>query len=462
MSNNNSPSTDNVTPINNNTRRILEEFEIQQIIENRVNELNQRYTHVVSKGKNYIVRIGKDSLYNPYLEFFTVREFRDMLSHQPDVVVGYTKQYEPKMKTVADVWLKSSQANICETGVTFHPTPTRYYKGMLNAYFGLGVEPESYKTSDLEIYLNHVYEIICNRDKDCFNYVINWLAHAIQKPEEKPEVAIILKAGQGTGKGTFVDPIGKIFGAHYLHATKPEHIVGRFNSMLENKILLFADEFFAGSKAHTDQLKGMITEKTASIERKGIDTIPVPSFTRLIMASNHDNIVIIEKDERRYLYLEVNEERKQDHAYFEKLHDVINGKGFSEKLLKFLQDRDISNFNPRQIPYTQALVEQKIDSLEPLEKWMYNALVDGKLTGGKWPVRETSEAIVEAVEIWLDARKLSVWGDLPKKLGKLLSKLGFKKERPMVNGERKYIYETPTIDEAKTKFCEMMNGKVDF
>lgn len=458
-----SDNQNNVTPINNNARMILDEGEIKSLIDSRVEELNKKYTHVISKGKNYIVRIGTDSLYNPYLEFFTVREFRDMLSHKPDVIVGYTKQFEPKLKTVADVWLKSSKANICETGITFHPTNKRYYKGMLNAYFGLGVKPaNSYELADLEVYLNHVYEVICDSNKDCFEYVLNWLAHAVQKPEEKPEVAIILKAGQGTGKGTFVDPIGQIFGAHYLHATKPEHIVGRFNSMQENKVLIFADEFFAGSKKHTDQLKGQITEKTSSIERKGIDSIPVPSFTRIIMASNHDNIVIIEKDERRYLYLEVSEKYKQNHSYFTKLHNFINAKGFVEKLLKFLKDRDISNFNPRQIPYTQALIEQKIDGLEPLEKWIYNALVDGKLTGGQWAVRESSAAIVETVELWLEARKLTVWGDLPTKLGRLLKQLGFNKFQRRINGERPYFYDIPSIDETRENFCKLMNGNIEF
>ncbi|WP_230852431.1 primase-helicase family protein, partial [Vibrio crassostreae] len=133
-------------------------------------------------------------------------------------------------------------------------------------------------------------------NKECYEYLMNWVAHMIQKPEEKPEVAIVLKAGQGTGKGTFVDPLGKIIGAHFVHLTEQSQVVGRFNSLLENRVLIFADEFFAGSKKHTDQLKGMITEKTAKIERKGVDSIIVPSFSRLIMASNHEYIVSIEKD----------------------------------------------------------------------------------------------------------------------------------------------------------------------
>lgn len=452
----------NVTPLPTSARRILEPFEIEQIIAERVAELNQIYTHVVSKGKNYVVRVGTNSLDRLYLEFFTVQGFRETLLHHPDVLVGYTKQFEPKTKTIAEVWLRHPAANVCDKGVTFHPIAERYYKGMLNAYFGLGVEPIECHAADLEFYLTHVFEVICNSDKDCYEYLISWLAHMIQKPWEKPEVAIILKAGQGTGKGTFVDPIGRIIGAHYLHATKPDHIVGRFNSMLENMVLIFADEFFAGSKKNTDQLKGMITEKTASIERKGIDSIVVPSFSRLIMASNHDNIVIIEKDERRYLYLEVSEKHKQNHEYFEDLHKVINAPEFAGKLLKFLLDRDITTFNPRKIPKTKALTEQKLDSLEPLEKWVYGVLTNGTLTGGQWPARESSQTIVDAVEKWLDDHRLTVWGDLPRKLGHLLTKLGFIRFRKRINENREYFYDVPKLEDAQKAFCDLINGDIEF
>ena len=329
-----------------------------------------------------------------------------------------------------------------------------YYRNKFNTYFGLGAAPirEPNNTDLIQPYLDHIERIICNGDTTCYEYVLNWLAHLVQKPHEKPEVAIILKAGQGTGKGTFVEPIGKIIGAHYLHATKSEHVLGRFNVLLENKILIFADEFFAGSKKNTDFLKSLITEDTATIERKGIDSITVPSFSRLIMASNHDNIVKIEKDERRYLYLEVSEDRKQDFAYFKALKHTLSQPSFTGELLQFLLDRDIKAFNPRQVPHTEALQAQKLDNLEPLEQWLYYALQTGDLINGQWPARESSVALTQHVEAWLRERKLEVWGDTSRKLGRLLKKIGFKKIQLREKHNRVWYWETSNLDQTHLKF----------
>lgn len=453
--------TDNVTQLRAK-REILDDLEIQRRMNQRIEHLNKTFTHVINNGKNYVVRIGNNALEQPYLEFFTVREFRDMLSHEDKVLVGYTKTMDEKIKPVADVWLQSQKANLCTAGVTFHPTNERYHKGKLNSYFGLNASPTPYKYTDIGAYLLHIELIICNGDKNCYEYLINWLAHMIQKPEEKPEVAVVLKAGQGTGKGTFVDPIGKVIGAHFVHLTEQSQVVGRFNSLLENKILIFADEFFAGSKKHTDQLKGMITEKTAKIERKGVDSIMVPSFSRLIMASNHENIVSIEKDERRYLYLEVSEERKQDHDYFEALRRVIDDPQFTGQLLQFLLERDISNFNPRRVPQTKALGEQKLDNLDPLERWFYSCLKNGQLTGGQWPARELSSTLTTHVEIWLETKHLEVWGDVSRKLGHLLKKLNFRKVKQRISGSPEWMWEVPPLDDVRSSFCQYLNTEIEF
>lgn len=91
----------NVTPITETAKptsikRLNFDEEIARQIQERVAKLNETFTHVVNNGKNYIVRVGKNSLNQPYLEFFTVREFKDMLSHEPQVLVGFSKTMDEK------------------------------------------------------------------------------------------------------------------------------------------------------------------------------------------------------------------------------------------------------------------------------------------------------------------------------------------------------------------------------
>ena len=447
-------------------------------IEDTVERYNKTFTHVVNNGKNYVCRISKNQLNKEYLEFFNIKEFQALLLNEPKIIVDHKPNGTPILKQASSVWLEHPSKALCTHGVTFHPTDTRFYKGKLNTYFGLGVKPLACDKNDpdLEIYLKHVRDVICNGNDEHYDYILKWLAHMVQRPHEKPEVAIILKAGQGTGKGTFMQPLGKIIGAHFAHPQKAEHVVGRFNNLLENCVLLFADEFFAGSKKVTDTLKGMITEKTTTIERKGIDTIEVNSFTRIIMASNHENIVSIEKDERRYLYLEVSEHVKQDETYFDPLHRAVGETEdqqatFASKLLGYLLDINLAGYHPRKVPKTDALKLQKLDNLEAIDSWIYSVLqrgtfaIESSLATDSMNVCEarlSTSKVIEYLESWEKKQGRIVFGDKSRVVGRALKNLNVKKRESKAKNTCRYTYEFPTLDEMKAAFEKNLDVKIDW
>ena len=135
----------------------------------------------------------------------------------------------------------------------------------------------------------------------------------VQKPEEKPGVAVVLQGGQGTGKGSMVRPLGEMIGHHYFYAGNPEAVAGKFNSHMENTVLAFADEAFFADKKAANALKSMITEPVQSIERKNVDLFMTASYSRIIMATNHENAIRVETDDRRYFILQVSEDKKGNH-----------------------------------------------------------------------------------------------------------------------------------------------------
>lgn len=434
--------------------------ELQQAIQ----ALNEQYTHIVVGGKNYVVTEGVNALSNKEMVFYGLDDFKAMMGHDPKVTV-YTQSGAPRKQNVGAAWLEHEKATFCKEGVTFHPVEERFYRGRLNTYFGYGVEPIPHEAEEIRLYLEHVHQIICAGDDDHYRYLMSWLAHMIQKPAEKPGVAVILKAGQGTGKGSFIKPLGQIIGSHYCYASQPNILTGKYNSLLENKVLVFADEAFFGSKADTDRLKTLITEPTNTIERKFVNAITVPDFSRIIMASNKDGIVSIEEDERRYFYLEVSEDRKQDQQYFGQLMDLIDNGQLAGKLLDLLQRWDISDFNPRVVPKTQALTDQKINNLAPLARWLFECLQDERIAGGVWNAgSQPADQVRESVREWLDSRKLNVYGDLSSQLGRELTKVGINKQRvrDSSTGGRYYRYNLPTVDEARAAFEQRISGKIDW
>jgi len=210
-------------------------------------------------------------------------------------------------------------------------------------------------------------------------YVVKWLAWAVQRPAEPAGVALALRSLQGAGKGLFVEYVGRLFGAHYLSLQGGEQLTGQFNQHIENKILIFADEI----EAMTDRyaiaaVKRLITEPTINIEGKGRDIRTVPNVTHLVAASNEDWVVPAGLDNRRWCVLDVSGAHIGDRAYFDRLLAEMNGDG-PAALLHDLQRVDLTGFDIRQFPVTDALREQQIRAMSPIQQWWFQKLSEGRL-----------------------------------------------------------------------------------
>src|SRR5215204_2312773 len=112
------------------------------------------------------------------------------------------------------------------------------------------------------------------------------------------------------------------------------------------------------------------------IEAKGYDAEQSRNCTHLIMASNSDWVVPAGLEERRFLVLDVGESQMQNSEFFGALDRELESGG-REALLHLLLNRDLSGFNVRRFPQTEALREQKLLSLETHEEEWIQVLRDG-------------------------------------------------------------------------------------
>jgi len=135
----------------------------------------------------------------------------------------------------------------------------------------------------------HVREVCAAQDGAVYEYIMNWLAWAVQHPDQQAEVALVFIGERGSGRGTLGRVMCRIFGQHALHLSSPEHLTGRFNAHLRQCCFLFADEAYAPrDKSAEGTLKRLITEPTLTIEQKGRDPIEVPNLLHAMMASNNE------------------------------------------------------------------------------------------------------------------------------------------------------------------------------
>jgi hypothetical protein len=203
------------------------------------------------------------------------------------------------------------------------------------------------------------------------------MADAIQNPSQKSGVAFVLRGGQRTGKGFFITVFGALFGQHFLHVSNSKHVTGHFNGHLKDCLILFADEaFWAGDKTHEGVLKTLITEPINLVEFKGKDSLQVPNYARLMMASNKDWVAPMEKDDARFFIQDINPQYKNKRSYFKKILDQLSNENGYSALLHFLQNRDLTGVNITDYPTTKAMIDNKLFSLESSDEWWISKLTD--------------------------------------------------------------------------------------
>ena len=118
-------------------------------------------------------------------------------------------------KPVATAWLTSSGRRTYGS-LVFDPSGS-CDKDSYNTWRGLAVEPKPGQCGKI---LAHIRDIWCSGDAAQFEYVLKWMALLVQKPWVKPEVALVLKSREGTGKTIIVQMLLKLFGTHGFTTAK--------------------------------------------------------------------------------------------------------------------------------------------------------------------------------------------------------------------------------------------------
>lgn len=371
---------------------------------------------------------------------------------------------------VAQVWLNSPRRRQY-SGVIFDPE--RDYPGYLNLWTGWAIEPEAGDWGELKELL---FEVLCAGDEASFNYVLNWTANLFQNPGRPAEVALVFRGEKGTGKGTYGRLLATLAGRHGLQVTNPSHLVGRFNHHLKDCVVVFGDEaFWAGDKTGESVLKGLVTEPTLFVEGKYRDGETVPNCVHLVMASNSDWVVPAGlTSERRFAVFQVTDGAMGDARRWQAIYDQLENGGQAAFLYDMLR-RDIGHWRPRHgVPMTQALVEQKLQTLDRLGEWWYDRLCRGSIpkVAGDWALQEVELFADDLVSQLRDAfpgarQRVGLSAALGRRLKSMVP--GLRKERIPVPDTRLDLesdchgrasaYVLPPLAECRRAFEKLLGGQ---
>jgi hypothetical protein len=321
-------------------------------------------------------------------------------------------------------------------------------------------------------FLEHARENVCHDEPALFRWLMGYFAHLVQRPWEKPLVALVFKGLKGTGKNALIERVGALLGGHFLLSSKRRYLVGQFNGHLENCLCMALDEaFWSGDKESEGVLKDLITGSEHVIEHKGKESFKVDNLTRVIILGNEKWLVPASQDERRFAVFELGVKRMQDRAFFEAMRVGMEKDGYPH-LLNYLLSFDLAGIDLNQAPDTQALVDQKVASFEPMEQWWLECLNSGQITGGDWggawPEDVPTNRLREALERW--ARKQHITSRMPDAtwFGRLLGRMAphFTKRTTTAakrqEGDTSKHYHSPGLDQLRADFQSYLGGTIEW
>lgn len=360
-----------------------------------IGRMNEEFSLVLMGSKAVVVREQAIAPVEDRLRILSVEAFN---AYHCNRFTTVGSDDDIKTVTVSKRWLMHPKRRTYD-GIEFYPDPedkpnTPNY---LNLWRGFSVKPERREGAGWSILKDHMLTNLCGGDEKLFTWLFGWFAHMFQRPRERIGTALVFRGKMGTGKTVVGDVMGSLIEAHYFLVDEPRYITGQFNAHMASCLLLQAEEaVWAGDKAAEGRLKSLITSKIQMIEAKGIDPIRIANYVRLVMTSNEGWVVPAGMDERRFAVLDVGAHAKGNYGYFAEMYQQLDNGG-REALLADLLAFDLSRVELREIPKTEALLEQKIRSLGHVEQWWFGRLMDGSTTAKSagWMLEAAKADVVE-------------------------------------------------------------------
>jgi hypothetical protein len=246
-----------------------------------------------------------------------------------------------------------------KSSLTYLPGNPPLVEDKLNMWRPSDLNP---KSGDVEPWISHIRRFYAESEVE---HLLNWLAHALQKPSVKPGHAILMGSKyEGVGKDLWLLPVRSAFGRHNVSEIGADSLSSSFNEWLAHKHLIIVQEIWSGSRRElSNQLKPLLSSPpdVVMVNEKGIPRYSIPNVCATIMLTNHKDAVSMAKEDRRYFVMWTDEQPETPEYYrdfVEWVADVEN----QGRVYDYLLRRKISNFNVKSPPPRTLAKEDMVDA----------------------------------------------------------------------------------------------------
>jgi hypothetical protein len=244
-------------------------------------------------------------------------------------------------------------------------------------------------------------------------HIINWLAHRVQRPQEKINHALVFGGAMGVGKDAILEPVKAAVGPWNFVEVSPKHLLGRFNGFAKSVILRVSEARDLGDVdrfAFYDHMKSYTAAPpdVLRVDEKNRQEYAVFNVCGVVITTNYKtNGIFLPPDDRRHYVAWTDLTKEQfEPDYWEALWGWYRSGGAAH-VAAYLAARDIRAFDAKAPPpKTEAFHDIVAANCAPEDAELSDALA--KL---EWPDATTLRAIAHKAERsfadWLRDRKNS-------------------------------------------------------
>jgi hypothetical protein len=284
----------------------------------------------------------------------------------------------PKDVSVPKLWLRDPRRTQVDY-LTYAPGQPRIIRDAnktpkaLNTWSKMGVEPQAGPVDQWLNLLSHNAPSI-----DIADWMLDWLAYPLQYPGAKLNTLLLIFGPSGTGKDLFLTPIHAIYGKNSVKISNDE-LKTPFTSLYAAKQFVHADELKrvqSAADAVNQKIKGMVTNKTMTVNEKGQPEYKIQNVLNLAITSNYYDCIKLDEDDRRAAVVHwqpINHQvdMRGIQAYWSPLAKWLESDVGAAAIYDYLLSRDLTGFDPAAwAPSTDAKVDVIDAARTPLERFV--------------------------------------------------------------------------------------------
>lgn len=251
---------------------------------------------------------------------------------------------------------------------TYMPNGDPIIKDGSRSYLNLWKKNElEMQDGDVQKFIDHIQYMLPDEAEQ--KILLDWLAYQVQFPGKKVHWAVLLQGTQGTGKSYLGWVMRSLLGKDNVAFPSNESLHEVYTGWAKSCSLIVIEELMAKGRLELmNKLKPMITQDSVQIREMYRPAYEQPNVFNMLMFTNHEDAIIIDRTDRRYCVLFSPADPKPA-EYYKDLWAWSEANLGS--ILGYLFRRDLSEFQPKaHAPMTEGKKELIRNSMLPVEAWV--------------------------------------------------------------------------------------------